>query len=217
MWESRPGSPEFVCAAILLVAETVRTFLLGPILSLLPSRWRDQHLWQLHIRWSRAALLSGLIEALVFARRAWTSPSRVTTSLAAYFAAEGIVRFYAAISSEEALGSFPLIAAADIWRIAKSRARPALPLVSDEVGRGDEMCDLKIASCREKSDWKYPYTIRYAGAYFQIIGHTDITTGPRPYVYQLRRLPHGEIAGGLKDYDPEDIAVKPQPLKPIEL
>jgi hypothetical protein len=32
-----------------------------------------------------------------------------------------------------------------------------------------------------------------------------VTRGPRPYVYSLRRLPPGEIAGGLKDYTPEDV------------
>ena len=194
------------------------TYLLGPILSLLPSRWRNPHLWRLHILWSRAALLSGLAQVLIFGRWAWTSPSLLITSLSAYFAAEGVVRFYAAISSQQALGSFPLIAAADLWRMAKAgRARAEQPLVRDEVVPGDEGCDLKIASCREKSEWKYPYAIRYAGAYFQVTGHADISAGPRPYVYFLRRLQHGEIARGLKDYDPEDIVVKPQPLKPIEL
>jgi hypothetical protein len=197
--------------------KTVWTYLLGPILSLLPSRWRQQHLWRLHILWSRAAFLSGLAQVLIFGRLAWTSPSLVLTSLSAYFAAEGLVRLYAAISSQEALGSFPLIAAADIWRIVKtSRVRPEPPLVHDEVVPGDEMWDLKIASCREKSDWKYPYAIRYADTYFQVRGHADIAAGPRPYVYFLRRLQHGEIARGLKDYDPNDIVGKPESLKPLE-
>ncbi|HXW54349.1 MAG TPA: hypothetical protein VEJ67_01280 [Candidatus Cybelea sp.] len=192
------------------------TYLLGPILSLLPTRWREEHLWPLRINWPRAALFSGLAELVIFAPWAWTSPSLVNTSLSAYFAAEGIVRFYAAISSGEALGSFPLVAASDIWRQLRRWRRPELPRVDDEVSPGGTICDLKIASCRERREWTYPFTIRYAGSYFQVIGHVDVRSGPRPYVYSLRRLCPGEIAGGLQDYDPQDITRAPEPLKPLE-
>ncbi len=214
-----PALPRSVRAVILLTKRqnAVWTYSLGPFLSILPTRWRDEHLWRFQIRWSRAALVSGLLEAAISAPLAWVSPSRVITSLAAYFAAEGIVRFYAAISTHEAVGSFPLIAAADIYRIVKSsRARPKLPLVRDEISSGNETCDLKIASCRPKTDWKYPFTVRYAGAYFQVVEYVDVGAGSRPYIYSLRRLPPGEIAGGLKDYDPEDILAAIQPLERIE-
>jgi hypothetical protein len=194
----------------------VWTYLLGPILSLLPTRWREEHLWPLRINWPRAALLSGLIELVIFGRSAWTSPSLVITSLSVYFAGEGIVRFFTALSSREALGSFPLVAASDIRRLLERRRRPESPLVNDEVSPGGGGCDLEIASCREKQGWTYPFTIRYEGAYFQVTGHVDVGSGPRPYVYSLRRLPHGEMAGGLRDYDPQDITRKPQPLKPLE-
>jgi hypothetical protein len=193
----------------------VWTYTLGPILSLLPVSWRNG-LWQLHIYWNRAAMLSGLIEAGVGGYFAWTSISRTATGFAAYFCVEGIVRFYAGVSSGEGLGSFPLSAIADLCRIAKrSAARPKLPLVRDEVLSGDAACDLKIASCREKSEWSYPYTIRYAGAYFQVTGKTQMKAGPRPYIYSLRRLPPGEIARGLKDYSPDDILTRLQPVAPI--
>lgn len=192
------------------------TYTLGLILSLLPTRWREAHLWRLKIRWSSAALVSGLIEAIVCGYYTWTSPSRTVTSFAAYFCAEGIVRLYAAISSGEGLGSFPLIGIADLLRIAKrSAARPLLPLVRDEVLPGHGSCDLKIATCRKQSEWRYPYTIRYAEAYFQVIGHIETPAGPRPYVYSLRRLPPGEIARGLKEYSPEDILTRIQPIAPV--
>jgi hypothetical protein len=195
----------------------VWTYTLGPILTLLPTRWRDDHLWRLQIHWSRAAMLSGLFEAIVCAYLAWTSPSRTITSFAAYFCVEGLVRFYAGISTGEGLGSFPLTALADLWRIAKrSSARPKPPLVRDEVLPGGAGCDLKIASCREKSEWKYPYTIRYEGAYFQVTGQIQMLAGPRPYIYSLRRLPPGEIARGLKDYSPDDILTRLQPVAPVE-
>jgi hypothetical protein len=38
-----------------------------------------------------------------------------------------------------------------------------------------------------------------------VIGENYIGRGPRPYVYSLRRLPMGEIARGLKEYDPRDV------------
>lgn len=193
------------------------TYTLGAILSLLPTRWRDDNLWRLQIHWCRAAMLSGLLEAIVCGYLAWTSPSRTATSLAAYFCVEGLVRFYAGLSTGEGLGSFPLIVLADLWRIARhSTARPKPPLVRDEILPGDPGSDLKIASCREKSEWKYPYTIRYAGAYFQVTGEIQMPSVPRPYIYLLRRLPPGEIARGLKDYSPDDILTRLQPVAPVE-
>ncbi|HTS13838.1 MAG TPA: hypothetical protein VMH00_17085 [Candidatus Limnocylindrales bacterium] len=196
---------------------TVWTYLLGPLLSLLPEPWRKAHLWRLGINWARASLISGFLEVVIFGRIAWTSPSRLTTGIAAYLCVEGVVRFYAALSPGEALGTFPLIALADLTRIARNaRSRPQIPLVRDEITAGDATCDLKIGSCRARQDWKYPFTLRYAGAYFQVVGYIDLGAGPRPYVYSLRRLPPGEIAGGLKDYTPDDILTAIQPLQRIE-
>lgn len=193
------------------------TYLLGPILSLLPGSWRTENLWRLHIHWGRAALLSGLVETIICGYFAWTSPSPMITYLTAYFAVEGIVRLCEGVSTGEGLGSFPLIAIADLWRIARqSAAPPKLPLVCDELLPGDAASDLKIASCREKSEWRYPHTIRYAGTYFQVTGHIQIAAGPRPFVYSLRRLPPGEIAKGLKEYSPDDILTKLQPIAPVE-
>jgi len=158
-----------------------------------------------------------MIEAGIGGYFAWTSPSRMITSISVYFAMEGIIRFYAAVSSGEALGTFPLSALDDLARIGKQKAsRPKLPLVRDELLPGDASCDLKVASCREKSEWRYPYTIRYGGTYFQVVGTTELRVGPRPYVYLLRRLPPGEVAGGLKDYSPDDILTRFQPVAPIE-
>jgi hypothetical protein len=195
----------------------VWTILLGPILSLLPTRWRDNYLWRLQIQWSRATLISALLEAGIGGYFAWNALSRTMTSISAYFAVEGIIRFYAAISSGEALGTFPLSALDDLGRIAKkSAARPKLPLVRDEILPGDSSCDLKVASCRERSEWKYPFTIRYEGTYFQVTSQSDLRVGPRPYIYLLRRLPPGEAARGLKDYSPDDVVTRLQPVAPVE-
>lgn len=144
----------------------------------------------------------------------WLNP---ITWAVAYFAFEGGVRFLAALVTGETYGILPLWAVERVWHFFKQRnARPPLPLVADEITPGDATCDIKIASCRPRSQWKYPFAIRYAGAYFQVVASSDLGVGPRPHVYSLRRLPPGEIAGGLKDYDPADILTSIAPLEPIE-
>lgn len=228
------------------------TYTLGPIVALLPRRWRDCVFPSAPAQMARSAMLSGILEAAsavaglvvwysIFVTLAghvaahsavavpdqkgdrigmfayiwfWLNP---VTWIAAYFIFEGGVRYLAALSSGEAYGSLPLWFAEFVWRHARKRqARPDPPLVADEVARGDASCDMKIASCRRKTDWKYPFAIRYSGAYFQVIASTDLGTGPRPYLYSLRRLPPGEIARGLKEYQPDDILTAIAPLEPIE-
>jgi hypothetical protein len=143
----------------------------------------------------------------------WLNP---VTWTVAYFGMEGVVRSLAALTTGEAYGTLPLCVADYLLQRAKrSRERTDLPLVADEIISGDATCDMKIASCRDKVDWKYPFTIRYAGAYFQVVGSLHMGAGPRPYVYSLRRLPTGEIARGLKEYQPEDILQSAQPLEPV--
>lgn len=144
----------------------------------------------------------------------WLNP---ITWVLAYSALEGAVRFLAALSTGEPYGIAPLWIVECLSTFAgtrRRRAQPILPLVADEISPGDASCDAKIASCRPKSDWKYPFTIRYAGAYFQVIANMDLGAGPRPHVYSLRRLPAGEIAAGLKDYDPADVLTPIARLKP---
>lgn len=144
----------------------------------------------------------------------WLNP---ITWIIAYFGLEGIVRSLAALSSGESYGTLPLFLVERLTRRAAQRhATATLPLVSDEITTGDATCDMKIASCREKTDWKYPFTIRYAGAYFQVVADIHLEAGPRPYLYSLRRLPPGEIARGLKEYQPADVLSAPSRVEKIE-
>lgn len=146
----------------------------------------------------------------------WLNP---ITWLVVYFMFEGTARSLAGLVIGEAYGVAPLWALERIWRLTERRRRNAsadLPLVADEITPGDPTCDMKIASCRSKMDWKYPFAIRYAGAYFQVIASLDLGAGPRPHVYSLRRLPPGEIAGGLRDYDPADVLTPIVRLEPVE-
>jgi hypothetical protein len=227
------------------------TYILGPLLTLLPRPWREKVFRTTPNRLARAALLSGLIEfvfALVglvvwysifvsLARDAIShssagvgAPERLglfayiwfwfnpITWLVAYFILEGIARSTAALSTGESYGTLPLFLLERVYRLAArpGRTTASLPLVSDEITTGDANCDMKIASCRAKTEWKYPFTIRYSGAYFQVIASVNLGAGPRPFVYSMRRLPPGEIARGLKEYHPADVLSIPQCLARVE-
>jgi hypothetical protein len=227
------------------------TYILGPIFTLLPRRWREKIFPTTPNRLARAATLSGIFEALLalVALLVWysiyvslaadalahssagsgSSGERMglfayiwfwlnpITWVVAYFGLEGASRSLAALSAGESYGTLPLFLAERLYQLA---ARPSkkseLAPVSDEVTPGDATCDMKIASYRAKTDWKYPFTIHYGGAYFQVIASIHLGAGPRPYVYSLRRLPPGEIARGLKEYRPEDVLVAVQRLERIE-
>ncbi|HTU33320.1 MAG TPA: hypothetical protein VMF66_05915 [Candidatus Acidoferrum sp.] len=230
------------------------TYIFGPFATMLPRPWRSQALAAMPIQLAPAAMLSGILEAVlaIAALIVWysmyvtlaagvvghssvvvpdQSANRIgmfavvwfwlnpVTWLVAYFILEGTARSLAALATGEAYGVAPLWVLERIWRLNEGRrrnARPNLPLVADEITPGDGTCDMKIASCRSKPNWKYPFTIHYAGAYFQVIASVDFSAGPRPHVYSLRRLPPGEAAGGLADYDPADVLTAIAPLEPIE-
>ncbi len=193
-------------------------FVLGPFVSLLPQRWRNAVFHQAPSLLAPGAMISGGIAVIVslillgawFTGELgvhWSRPQAfLFTLIVAYLGFEGLLRAYLALTTGEVHGTF-LLGAADYFAVLVTRpaARPPLPLVADEILRGDGTCDMKISSCREKRSWKYPYAIRYEGTFFQVIASQDVRNGPRPYVYSLRRLPPGEIAGGLKDYNPQDV------------
>lgn len=217
------------------------TYILGPILTLLPRRWRERVFQSTPSRMARAATISGIVESVLalFAIAVWYSiyvamaantvthsstvvPDEYTnrvgmfgyiwfslnpiTWIVLYFGLEGVARSLAALTSGEVYGTLPLCTADYlVRRVKKHAAKLELPVVADEIIPGDATCDMKIASCRNKPDWEYPFTIRYAGAYFQVIANMHLAAGSRPHVYSLRRLPAGEVARGLKEYDPEDI------------
>ncbi|MGH9735361.1 MAG: hypothetical protein ACRD8A_12320 [Candidatus Acidiferrales bacterium] len=126
------------------------------------------------------------------------------TWLILYFVAEGLFRIFVAMGTGEACGLLPLVIIDYVCRPLFRPTKRQLPLVSDEViAQGDH--DLTISSCRRKPEWKHPYAIRYHRAFFRVVGQKTQTFGPRPYVYTLRRLGPGEVASGLRDYDPRDI------------
>jgi len=130
----------------------------------------------------------------------WINP---ITWLVAYFGLEGVVRAMAALANGDVCGTLPLFLIDRLLNRGEKPGREA-PLLADEVLPGNKTSDMRVASCKAKIGWEYPFTIRYEGAYFQVVSCLQLRGGLRPYVYSLRRLPPGEIARGLKDYHPED-------------
>jgi hypothetical protein len=129
----------------------------------------------------------------------------------AYFGCEGIVRGLAALAAKHSYGIFPLAAVEFLYRKAIRPAPEAqLPLVADEITPGTDDFDFRISSCRQKPLWKHPFTIRYAGGYFEVVGQSFIAAGPRPYLYFLRRLRPGQATGGVEAYRPEDALFAPR-------
>ena len=192
-------------------------FILGPFVSLLPLRWRSAVYHQAVSLLAPGAVISGAITFVVGLVMLvawfngdigvhWTHAQAMLFATAVgYIALEGLIRAYLGLTTGEVHGIFVLgIAEGIVSFVTRPVAKAKPPLVEDEITPGGASCDLKILSCREKRDWKFPYTIRYGGTFFQVTGSMYLARGPRPYVYSLRRLQAGEIAGGLKDYTTKD-------------
>lgn len=74
----------------------------------------------------------------------------------------------------------------DLWRIGR------LPQVPDELEylqEGEERC-LRIHACRPKAEWDPPRIVRVDKEYYRL-EEAKRGSGPRPFVYRLRRLPAG--------------------------
>jgi hypothetical protein len=238
------------------MANSWTTYTIGPFYALLPKRWRTGERHGSVENLVRAALISGIAEAVtaVVGLGAWfmsyfgtlgdkyatasdagqgsiigsefvggagllTFATHPLTWVILYFAIEGVFRALGALATGEVVGTLPLYGVDALWRVASmaraKRSRDELPLVPDEITPGGETSDILIATCRKREGWKYPFTLRYGGAYFQVIDEKFINAGPRPYIYALRRLPVGEVARGLKNYDPRDVLVPEYKVAPI--
>jgi hypothetical protein len=125
-----------------------------------------------------------------------------------YFWFEGIVRTLAALATDESPGSLPLVLMDRVWTYSqRRRAQARVPLVADEVARGDEKqtWDLRVTSCRAKPTWRFPLAVRYEGEFYQVVGNAPGGTAGRPHVYLLQRTHPAEALRGLENYDPADV------------
>ena len=242
--------------------------LLGIVLAVLPRRWRDPLHLEQAIPWVLAAILSGLLEALIafVALVSWYSHSvthwaanaldsalrngpeaqvpgqaigfsalvlwciHPLTWFIGYFAIEGLVRFLAAVSTEQVLPSWPLLLAD--WSYGKLTGRPPegdaihlptarqqfqslasaarhaaksagvaeLPDELHESTQGSESL-LEIHSCRAKSEWIPPRVVRIVDTYYRLES-TSEGNRPRPFIFHLRRLPAGVPGRSVLLYDP---------------
>lgn len=207
------------------------TYTIGPLLAVLPERWRPTCFSQLAIDWPRATAISGLIEGFgaITVLVVWYSvfvakygdaiaarggdgfvglflvALHPLTWLICYFGCEGVVRFLAAVATGESCGSLPLALVA--WGMGRMERDRRGGLVADEVKIRTSEYDLQVASCRAKQHWKYPLTICYQEKFYQVAGGEVLRRGVRPHIYFLRRLPADEIIKGLEQYDPATMLV----------
>jgi hypothetical protein len=148
----------------------------------------------------------------------------------AYFVVEGMVRFLAALSTEQILPSWPL-AIVD-WSYGKLTQRPSegdalhtptarqqvqslaatvrqsvktagLTELPDELLESADGGDaiLEIHSSRPKAAWTPPRVVRVGVVYYRLEAASE-GSRPRPFIYRLRRLSAGVPGGNVLLYAP---------------
>jgi hypothetical protein len=134
------------------------------------------------------------------------------TLLLLYFAVEGGVRFFAALSLDQCAGTLPLYAIARGWdRLGIAwNERQLGPRVPDLV----QYCkgisyDLCIATCRRKPGWNQLITIEYEDEFYELFAENE-GCPPRPHIYQLRKLTPGRVIRGLHHYHPDEALTEKQ-------
>ncbi len=138
-----------------------------------------------------------------------------TSLLLIYFAFEGVVRFVAAMTTREAVGTLPLALldmASQKWSeyYAEKKQGPRVPDVVSKPPMENSGYDLAIASCRSKAGWDHLMTISYNATLYEVADYVE-GDEPRKHVYLLRRAPLNKVVRGLHRYDPEEV-MKKKPL-----
>ena len=136
-----------------------------------------------------------------------------------FMMAEGGVRFLAALTSEQALPTFPLAIIAWIHDAVEGRAtkiRIGAP-VMDRLERGSgSPYDLRVSSCRPKHHWNPYMTVRFEEEFYQMFKE-EVGPGDRQFVYLLRKHPVGRAVVVVYEYRPGDVlnpAAEPKRWKP---
>lgn len=132
---------------------------------------------------------------------------------------EGIIRLLAATGPGQVLPSLPFQIVAWIHDRADRKARDLeLSLIIDEVERGDgKTFDLCVYSCRPKQHWNPYMTVRYEGVFYQMFRH-ELISGPRTFVYFLRKSPEWRHVVVVYEYRLDDVlnpTFVPQRWKPV--
>jgi hypothetical protein len=156
------------------------------------------------------------------------------TWVIAFFCIEGAWRLCASFT-DTVLGVFPLYLLDKVYSKIFRRGAPELPgtvkfsqgHVSSYVGTmkekvltatlsqvPDELCVaknsseefLEIRACRPKPDWTPPRVVRYEDRYYRL-EECARGSGPRPFVYKLRRLAAGVPGRTVLIYSPDEAPV----------
>lgn len=126
--------------------------------------------------------------------------------IALWLAGEGALRSWAAFFTDEVVPSIPLrfIAFLQDRRRAKKQEESFGPDLIDLVERcpGEED-RLRISSTRPKEGWRRSISVAVLGDFFEVV-EVQSGSGPRPFVYMLRKLPMNAIIRGTYRYDPPD-------------
>jgi hypothetical protein len=252
----------------------VLTFILGPILALLPKAWRDLLPGGEAVNWRVATVLSGFGESAIalvamiywysYSVTTWVDrgldsamagkmPAQVTdqeigfaavvllathplTWLIAYAGVEGAMRLVAAAFAGTNLGILPFFVLRKFLAIGSGERRPGvaeaagysqgnlssyvgairekalvrgLPEVPDElvfIGKPPNEF-LEIRSCRKKTDWEPPRTVRYQDTYYRLESCSG-GGASRPFRYMLRKLSAGVMGRTVLIYSPEEPLVR---------
>ena len=149
----------------------------------------------------------------------------------AFFVLEGAARLCASFT-DTVVGIFPLYLLDKIYSMIFRRGAPQpagavkfsqshvssyvdsmkekvlaarLPQVPDELYVLNHDSDefLEIRACRAKPEWNPPRTVRYEDRYYRL-EECARASGPRPFVYKLRKLPKGVPGRTVLTYSPEE-------------
>jgi hypothetical protein len=200
------------------IAERTRwTVLYGPVLSLVPGRWRVGRFGDRYAHWATGTMISGGFECIVAVNFfcAWGFLPRSSNSLlwiGMYFLTDGAWRTATAVFNGDAAGTvlLELLSEASVvgWRRAWILRHPAVnDLVTPDETR--EEWQLKIEASRAKKDWDVGRMILFNERYFRIESLAQIE-GARPFVYLLRSLAAGVPSMRVLRYAPNETTPAPK-------
>lgn len=183
----------------------------GPLLSLLPARWRIGKFGSRYAYWSAGTMISGGLECLLAFNLfcAWGFIPQASNSLlwiGMYFLADGAWRTGIALLNGESAGTV-VLELLDEARVVARRSAWVLrhPEIPDAITVDDMQAEwqLKIESSRAKKEWEATRMILYGERYYRIESCTQIE-GERPFIYLLRSLPTGFPSLRVLKYRPNE-------------
>jgi hypothetical protein len=193
-------------------AHTAWFILYGPVLSLLPERWRGRNLNQKFASWTLATTLSGVFEVALAVNLfcAWYvfQLTPVLAWIGIYFVCDGGWRAFNSFINGESAGSVLLLFVDQAFHSSRHSAwKVAHPVVSDllKIDDAREDWQFKIEAARAKPKWEVGKLVFYGERYFRIESSIQVS-GARPFVYLLRSLPAGFPSLYVLKYTPVEIS-----------